>query len=207
MEKFKRMLPHAAILICNMYIVFFLIDRVNPAMNFIDNPLTKGLLWILCAAAGCTAWMLIRHTEPLERPQRQPRPAPARREPREDYGRNTGYRSAGYDRDRAYGRSSGYGRPSSYDRPYADRRTSSYGDDYSGRRYGERRSYSNYGTRDYARQDSRLYSTTVQDDFSDDFDDFDRADSRSFESGISRERSGRFTDDSRSRASRYDDYR
>ena len=45
MEKFKRMLPHVAILICNMYIVFFLIDRVNPAMNFIDNRLTKGLLW------------------------------------------------------------------------------------------------------------------------------------------------------------------
>ena len=41
-------LPHLVILICNMYIVFFLIDRVNKAMNFIDNGLTKGLLLALC---------------------------------------------------------------------------------------------------------------------------------------------------------------
>ena len=43
-KKLRAMLPHAAILIANMYIVFFLIDRVNSAMNFIDNGLTKGLL-------------------------------------------------------------------------------------------------------------------------------------------------------------------
>lgn len=43
-KKLRAMMPHAAILIANMYIVFFLIDRVNTAMNFIDNGLTKGLL-------------------------------------------------------------------------------------------------------------------------------------------------------------------
>ena len=48
-KKLRAMLPHAAILIANMYIVFFLIDRVNTAMNFIDNGLTKGLLFVMCA--------------------------------------------------------------------------------------------------------------------------------------------------------------
>ena len=51
LKRLERWLPHATILICNMYLVFFLIDRVNPAMNFIDNALTKGLLLLLCAAA------------------------------------------------------------------------------------------------------------------------------------------------------------
>lgn len=48
-KKLRGMLPHGAILIANMYIVFFLIDRVNTAMNFIDNGLTKGLLLAMCA--------------------------------------------------------------------------------------------------------------------------------------------------------------
>lgn len=47
-NKIQRLLPHGAILICNMYIVFYLIDRVNKAMCFIDNGLTKGLLAIMC---------------------------------------------------------------------------------------------------------------------------------------------------------------
>lgn len=51
LKRLERWVPHATILICNMYLVFFLIDRVNPAMNFIDNGLTKGLLLLLCAAA------------------------------------------------------------------------------------------------------------------------------------------------------------
>ena len=40
----RRILPHISILLSNMYIVFFLIDRVNRAMAFIDNDLTKWLL-------------------------------------------------------------------------------------------------------------------------------------------------------------------
>ena len=58
-NKISRMLPHCAILICNMYIVFFLIDRVNTAMNFIDNGLTKGLLLIMSLVSGwCALWMM-----------------------------------------------------------------------------------------------------------------------------------------------------
>ena len=67
LKKLERLLPHGAILICNMYIVFFLIDRVNPAMNFIDNGLTKGLLLILCAISLYDAWRLLKPV-PARRP-------------------------------------------------------------------------------------------------------------------------------------------
>lgn len=59
-KRVERLLPHAAILIGNMYVVFFLIDRVNPAMNFIDNGLTKGLLLVLCAVALVNALRVLR---------------------------------------------------------------------------------------------------------------------------------------------------
>ena len=57
---FLGMIPHAAILICNMYIVFFLIDRVNTAMCFIDNDITKCLLMIMCVISMFTSISLIR---------------------------------------------------------------------------------------------------------------------------------------------------
>ena len=60
LNRLKRMLPHAAILIGNMYLVFYLIDRVNKAMNFIDNGLTKGLLLALCVLALINARRLSR---------------------------------------------------------------------------------------------------------------------------------------------------
>lgn len=60
LDRLKRLLPHAAILICNMYVVFFLIDRVNKAMNFIDNGLTKGLLLALCLIGLWNAGSLSR---------------------------------------------------------------------------------------------------------------------------------------------------
>ena len=73
LNKVRRWLPHAAIVLCNMYIVFFLIDRVNTAMNFIDNGLTKGLLAIMCVVAVINAWELVKvywRRELLSRGQR-----------------------------------------------------------------------------------------------------------------------------------------
>ena len=64
--KLRRILPHLAILICNMYVVFFLIDRVNTAMNFIDNGLTKGLILIL-SVAGISNALYIERAEAARR--------------------------------------------------------------------------------------------------------------------------------------------
>lgn len=76
-NRLKEILPHAVILICNMYVAFFLIDRVNPAMNFIDNGLTKGLLAMLCAAAIYNALVLIRLEKRGRRRPAAQRPRPA----------------------------------------------------------------------------------------------------------------------------------
>lgn len=40
----RKLLPHAAILLSLMYLIFYAIDRVNPVMAFIDNEITKALL-------------------------------------------------------------------------------------------------------------------------------------------------------------------
>jgi len=43
----SKLFAHGAIIISGMYAVFFFIDRVNPAMGFIDNDITKPLLLAL----------------------------------------------------------------------------------------------------------------------------------------------------------------
>lgn len=55
----KKLLAHCAIIISGMYIVFFLIDRVNPAMGFIDNDITKPLLLVLSLIAIINAIQVI----------------------------------------------------------------------------------------------------------------------------------------------------
>ena len=148
-NRLRRLLPHAAILICNMYIVFFLIDRVNTAMNFIDNRLTKGLLLALCVISWFNCRTLLRLANRPERPAPRPqspytqarRPSSGTRQP------NRG----GYDAPRYRGeyeprysspvyRSDGSGRASSAS-GYGDRRTP------AGSGYGERRISSGSGDR------------------------------------------------------------
>lgn len=41
------LLPHVSIILSVMLIVFLIIDSVNSAMNFINNPQTKLILWVL----------------------------------------------------------------------------------------------------------------------------------------------------------------
>lgn len=62
----RKLLPHAAIVISAMYFVFFFIDRVNSAMAFINNDITKGLLFALCVISILNSIRLIsidRRTE------------------------------------------------------------------------------------------------------------------------------------------------
>lgn len=97
-NRIRRLLPHAAILICNMYVVFFLIDRVNTAMNFIDNRLTKGLLLILCVVTWFNCKTLLRLAS---------RPAQSAPRPRSQYEAPRRPMAA----DRGYGDYGGYGAP------------------------------------------------------------------------------------------------
>ena len=56
----RKLLPHVAIIISFMYFVFFFIDRVNSAMAFINNDITKVLIFILCVLSLVEAVMIIR---------------------------------------------------------------------------------------------------------------------------------------------------
>ncbi len=154
LNRLRRLLPHAAILICNMYIVFFLIDRVNTAMNFIDNRLTKGLLLALCVISWFNCRTLLRLAnrpqQPAPRPQgpygQSRRPSTSARQPARGYGDydSPRYRS---DYEPRYGttsnRSNGTGRTSTGSSGYSGRRaTSGYGErrtSSSNSRYGEER--------------------------------------------------------------------
>ena len=67
MDMFRKLLPHAAIIISLMYFVFFFIDRVNSAMGFIDNGITKALLFALCVITIINSIFLIRDDRSRER--------------------------------------------------------------------------------------------------------------------------------------------
>lgn len=70
----RKILPHAAIIISMMYFVFFFIDRVNSAMAFINNGMTKGLLFILCMITIINALMLIADDRRRTRARRRSAP-------------------------------------------------------------------------------------------------------------------------------------
>ena len=55
----RKLLAHAAIVLSGMYIVFFFIDRVNSAMSFINNGITKRLLLALGLISIANAAYLI----------------------------------------------------------------------------------------------------------------------------------------------------
>ena len=57
---FRRIFPHAAIILSAMYVVFYHIDRVNSIMAFIDNNITKALLYALCILSVINAVVIIR---------------------------------------------------------------------------------------------------------------------------------------------------
>lgn len=56
----KRLFAHISIILSGMIIVLLCIDRVNKAMAFINNNITKGLLGILCVISIVNAIQLLR---------------------------------------------------------------------------------------------------------------------------------------------------
>lgn len=55
----KRVLPHICIIISVMMLVFYVIDRVNSAMSFIDNDIFKTLLLFYCIVVIASSVYLI----------------------------------------------------------------------------------------------------------------------------------------------------
>ncbi len=67
----RKLLPHVSIIISVMYFVFYFIDRVNPSMAFINNKITKGLLFALCVITIFNAICMIRDNRIRERQRQQ----------------------------------------------------------------------------------------------------------------------------------------
>ena len=55
----RKILPHICVVISFMMLTLYVIDRVNSAMNFIDNDIFKTLLLIYCLAVIPTAILMI----------------------------------------------------------------------------------------------------------------------------------------------------
>lgn len=59
MKLIKKIIPHISIIISGMLIVFFIIDRFNPKMGFMDNEGTKILTFILSVSSITTSILLV----------------------------------------------------------------------------------------------------------------------------------------------------
>ncbi|MHC1771228.1 MAG: hypothetical protein AB9907_05720 [Flexilinea sp.] len=59
MKLIKKIIPHISIIISGMMIVFFIIDRFNPKMGFLDNEGTKILTFILSVSSITTSILLV----------------------------------------------------------------------------------------------------------------------------------------------------
>ena len=56
----KRFLAHVQIVLSGMILTLLCIDRVNDAMEMIDHPLTKWLLFALCGAGLVGGYLAVR---------------------------------------------------------------------------------------------------------------------------------------------------
>lgn len=55
----KRMLPHVILILSVMMLVLLTIDQFNSAMMFIDNDITKGVMFALCGLAAINSVMQV----------------------------------------------------------------------------------------------------------------------------------------------------
>lgn len=55
MERLSKILPHITIILAGMFIVFWILDILNPTMNFINRKISNKLLLAFCISAIITA--------------------------------------------------------------------------------------------------------------------------------------------------------
>lgn len=55
MNKLIKILPHFTIALSVMFITFWVLDILNPIMNFIDNSISNKLLLIFCIFSFSTS--------------------------------------------------------------------------------------------------------------------------------------------------------
>lgn len=50
-----NIIPHITVILCIMFITFWILDICNPMMQFIDNAISNVLLLILCISGILTS--------------------------------------------------------------------------------------------------------------------------------------------------------
>ena len=59
MRIFRKLLPHAGIILALMFITFFIVDKFNGAMNFINNDISKALLLLFALVSIANSCFVI----------------------------------------------------------------------------------------------------------------------------------------------------
>lgn len=67
MKRFNRILPHLTIILAGMFIVFWILDILNPTMNFINRKASNKLLLLFCILAIVTAVMNVYYERKYDR--------------------------------------------------------------------------------------------------------------------------------------------
>ena len=57
MKRLSKILPHITIILAGMFIVFWILDILNPTMNFINRKISNKLLLAFCISAIITAYL------------------------------------------------------------------------------------------------------------------------------------------------------
>ena len=56
----RPLVPHMSIILCGVFVVLYVADRLNSNMNFIGSSLSKNLLLLLCIVSLISDIVLIR---------------------------------------------------------------------------------------------------------------------------------------------------
>lgn len=67
MKSVAKTMPHISIILAGMLIVFFVIDRFNSAMGFLDNDGAKLLLFVLSVTSIINSVLLITYQRRRDR--------------------------------------------------------------------------------------------------------------------------------------------
>ena len=64
-----NLLPHMNIVLSIVLLTFFVVDRFNRAMSFIDNDITKWMLCVFCVSVFVEAVLTVAYRRMISREQ------------------------------------------------------------------------------------------------------------------------------------------